>query len=232
MDISTIYVVVALFAIVLLALASFSYSLMRMKRQTQTAWNDFESELKKKIEIAMGVVGEIMKYAAFEKVLVSEILRAKKRADAAQTEEEKKEAGNGLTRVLKSVFNASEKYPDLKISQKFLGLKKEWEELQNDMESAKRLYNEGKDMLKSVAGKIPFRFAFKKGEPEMEFDGEVVGKNKASVKKKSEYKKEETENVFKKISIKNHSAEKIKPKRFTPTFSKKKKDGGNNNKVS
>jgi LemA protein len=209
MDVSTTYVVVALFAIVLLALASFSYSLMRMKRQTQTAWNDFESELKKKIEIAMGVVGEIMKYAAFEKVLVSEILRAKKKADAAQTEEEKKEAGNGLTRVLKSVFSTSEKYPDLKISQKFLDLKREWEELQNDMESAKRLYREGKDMPKSFAGRIPFQF--KKGEPEIEFAGEVVGQNSKPVKQKIENKKEEPENVFKKISIKNHSAGKNKP---------------------
>ena len=128
----------------------------RVKNQTQKAFREVDEYLRKKIELANQVISEISKYVSYEKDFVKNVSEAKKKAEEAKTVKEKKEAGNLLTIVLKAAFNASEKYPELKFSQKLNQLKKEIDEIEEGIDSFKGLFQELREALKKLLKTKPF----------------------------------------------------------------------------
>jgi hypothetical protein len=130
--------------------------LARIKVQTAKAFKEVDDYLRKKIELANQVLAEISKYVSYEKDFVKNVSEAKKKAEEAKTVKEKKEAGNLLTIVLKAAFNASEKYPELKFSEKFNRLKKEIDEIEEGIDSFKGLFQELIEALKKLLKTKPF----------------------------------------------------------------------------
>jgi len=130
--------------------------LARMKVQTVRAFKEVDEYLRKKIELANQVISEISKYVSYEKDFVRNVSDAKKKAEEAKTVKEKKEAGNILTIVLNAAFNASEKYPELKFSQKLNQLKKEINEIEEGIDSFKSLFQELGETLKKLLKSKPF----------------------------------------------------------------------------
>ncbi|MDD5568893.1 MAG: LemA family protein [Candidatus Pacebacteria bacterium] len=195
MDKITLYITIILFAIIFLVAFLFGLLLARIKRQTKKALSDIEKELRIKIAIAMGVLAELMRYAKYEKDLISEIMDAKKKAEAAKTEEEKKQAGNLLSVILKSVFRVSEKYPDLKLSQRFLALKQQLDDLEGGVEAAKDLYKRCSVVLKKIARRIPFLANFLERDSVYDIENEEMYERTEVAGKKRK-------NSFVKIKIK------------------------------
>lgn len=158
MEQSTLFVTIALFGIILLLIFNVFYTFFRMARQTQKAIKDIERQFREKLEIFSRIIGEVIRYVAFEKVLAEEIKAAMRKANAAKTVEEKEAAGDLLSNVLESVFKVSEKYPELKVSQRMADLKRQLAELEEGIESSKTLYRKGKTVLKNIIDKLPFSF--------------------------------------------------------------------------
>lgn len=66
---------------------------------------------------------------------------ARTRFMSAQTVDAKLEASNQLTGALKSLFAASENYPDLKANTNFLQLQNELSDIENKLAAARRFFN-------------------------------------------------------------------------------------------
>ncbi len=174
------YIISGIIALFFLFILGNYITILNVRNQTKKAWDDFEEQFVKKIRVATEIIKEVMQYAAYEKDLVGEILKARKKAEEATTFEEKKEAGNILSMILKSVFAVSEKYPGLKASRRFMELKKQLEEIEEGIESAKKIYLESLDTLKKLSKKRPFStiLSFFKKEKE----GEAVDEKPKKVK--------------------------------------------------
>jgi LemA protein len=159
MDQLTLCVTIALFSIVFLAVFNVCYTFFRIIRQTQSAIKDIERQFREKVEIFSHVIGEVIRYVAFEKALAEEIKTVMRKAGAAKTVEEKEEAGDLMSDVLKSIFKVSEKYPELKFSQRLNDLKNQLAELEEGIKNSKKLYRKGKNVLKNIIDKLPFSFS-------------------------------------------------------------------------
>jgi LemA protein len=155
--------------------------LIKMKNQTAKAFKEIDDYLKRKIELANQVISEISKYVSYEKDFVRNVADAKKKAETAKTVKEKKEAGNLLTMVLKAAFNASDKYPELKFSQKLNQLKKEVDEIEEGIDSFKDLFEEIRETLKKLLKSKPFGVIYDLFKKETKIAKEEVKKVKKRI---------------------------------------------------
>jgi LemA protein len=146
----SIYITTLIIGLLLLFILGNFLVLAMVKRQTKKAFKEVDDYLKRKIELANQIIAEISKYVSYEKDFVKNVSEAKKKAEEAKTAKEKKEAGNILTMVLKAAFAASDKYPELKFSQKLSQLKKEVDKIEEGIDSFKKVFGETiKRLLKS-----------------------------------------------------------------------------------
>lgn len=160
-----------------------------MKKQTERAFRSVDDYLRQKIELASQVFSEISKYVSCEKDFVKNISEARKKAEEAKTVKEKKEAGSLLSVVLNAAFAASDKYPELKFSQKLNQLKKEIDEIEEGIDSFKGLFQELGDMLKRLLKSKPFGVIYDLFKKEAKPAAEEVKKAKKVKKRISKNKK-------------------------------------------
>ena len=153
---ASIYITLLIIALFLLFILGNISVLIKTKKQTEKAFKEIDDYLRKKIELASQVISEISKYFSYEKDFVKNVSEAKRKAEGAKTVKEKKEAGNVLSVVLKAAFAASDKYPELKFSQKLNQLKKEIDEIEEGIDSFKGLFEEIKKTLKKLLKSRPF----------------------------------------------------------------------------
>ncbi|MFA5086778.1 MAG: LemA family protein [Candidatus Paceibacterota bacterium] len=205
MDQATLYITIALFSIILLVILDIFYTIFKTIKQTKEAIKEIERQFAQKLAIFSRIITEVIKYVAFEKALVEEIKNAKRKAEAAKTVEEKEEAGNLLSNVLNSVFKVSEKYPDLKVSEQLAGLKQQLKEIEEGIESSKRLYKKGKNVLKNIIGKLPFNFNKRKTGP---IEGDSEDMEEVAAKESNPNKIIAKKIAKKKIVLKNNKSKK------------------------
>lgn len=179
----TLYVLSIIIVLFLLFLLGNFLVLVKVKNQTVKALKEVDDYLKRKIELANAVLSEISKYVSYEKDFVKNVSEAKRKAEQAKTVKEKKEAGNLLSIVLKAAFNASEKYPELKVSQRLNQLKKEVDEIEEGVDSLKNLVQELVEAVKKLLKTKPFGVIYDLFKKENKIVKEEVKKVKKRITK-------------------------------------------------
>ena len=179
----TLYVLSIIIVLFLLFLLGNFLVLVKIKNQTAKALKEVDDYLKRKIELANAVLSEISKYVSYEKDFVKNVSEAKRKAEQAKTVKEKKEAGNLLSIVLKAAFNASEKYPELKVSQRLNQLKKEVDEIEEGVDSLKNLVQELVEAVKKLLKTKPFGVIYDLFKKENKIVKEEVKKVKKRITK-------------------------------------------------
>ncbi len=105
------------------------------------AWSGIDVQLKKRFDLIPNLVETVKGYAKhesglFEKValLRSGMMSAKSPAELGKVEGEFRE-------TLKTLFAVAENYPELMANQNFLSLQGSLQQIESDLESARRYYN-------------------------------------------------------------------------------------------
>jgi LemA protein len=178
---ASIYITALIIGLFLLFILGNFLVVIRAKKQTEKAFKEVDDYLRRKIELANQVISEISKYVSYEKDFVKNVSEAKKKAEGAKTVKEKKEAGNILSMVLKAAFAASDKYPELKFSQKLNQLKREVDEIEEGIDSFKSLFGEIGETLKKLLKSKPFGVVYDLFKKETKTVKEEVKKVKKRV---------------------------------------------------
>ena len=135
-----LWIIASLAVVILFVIASYN-GLVRLRVQADESWSGIDVQLKRRHDLIPNLVETVKGYASHEKETLDRVITARNSAMSAQTPEAKAGAENMLTGALKTVFALSEAYPDLKANQNFMALQKSLEEVEDNLQNARRYYN-------------------------------------------------------------------------------------------
>lgn len=138
---TTLYIVLALVAVVLAWLVGTYNGFIRLVNRTKEAWADIDVQLKRRYDLIPNLVETVKGYATHESSAFENVTKARAAAMSAGGAAAKGQAENMLTNALKSVFAVAEAYPDLKANTNFLELQRELSDTENKIMAARRFYN-------------------------------------------------------------------------------------------
>lgn len=136
-----LYIVLILVAIVIIGGIIIYNKLVRLKNTVKSSWSDIDVQLKKRFDLVPNLVETVKGYASHEKSVFEKVTQARSMAMQASTPAEMAKAENMLRDTLKSLFAVAEAYPELKANTNFLQLQSQLQELENNIEYARRYYN-------------------------------------------------------------------------------------------
>lgn len=124
-----------------LFIAGLYNGLVRMKVLVDEAWSGIDVQLKRRYDLIPNIVETVKGYAKHEKDTFEKI--AALRSQAMQTTDvaEKSKVENQLTSTLKTLFAVAENYPELKANENFLNLQGTLNEIESEIQGARRYYN-------------------------------------------------------------------------------------------
>jgi len=137
----TLLIIFAVIVVIGIFIASIYNKLVRLRNGVKSAWSDIDVYLKKRYNLVPGLVETVKGYASHEKEVFEKVTEARSRAMQAGTPNEAARSDNMLKDTLKSLFAVAEAYPELKANQNFLQFQKQFQEIEDSIESARRYYN-------------------------------------------------------------------------------------------
>ncbi len=134
-------IVLVILAVIVFAVVSIYNKLVRLRNTVKSSWSDIDVQCKKRYDLVPNLVETVKGYAAHEKSVFENVTKARSMAMQATTPAEMAKAENMFRDTLKSLFAVAEAYPELKANTNFLQLQSQLQDLENNIESARRYYN-------------------------------------------------------------------------------------------
>jgi len=105
-------------------------------------WSGIDVQLKKRFDLIPNLVESVKGYAKHEKELFEKVASLRSGMINAGSDPKKlSEIEGELRATLKTLFAVAESYPELKANENFLKLQSSLQEIENELESARRYYN-------------------------------------------------------------------------------------------
>lgn len=137
----TTFVILIVLAFLIFWGVSLYNKLVRLRNTMKASWSDIDVQCKKRYDLVPNLVETVKGYASHEKSVLENVTRARSMAMQATTPAEMAKAENLFRDTLKSLFAVAEAYPELKANTNFLQLQSQLQELENQIEAARRYYN-------------------------------------------------------------------------------------------
>lgn len=129
-------------ALVVLYIISVYNKLQQQNVMVDESWSGIDVQLKKRFDLIPNLVETVKGYAKNESEIFTKV--AELRSGMMNAKEDIKELSKyegELRSTLKTLFAVSESYPELKSNQNFLELQSSLQEIEDELESARRYYN-------------------------------------------------------------------------------------------
>lgn len=139
----TLVIIIGLILLVGVLLVGIFNRFVKNKNTVKDAWSNIDVALKRRYDLIPNLVETVKGYASHEKETLEAVIRARNVAMAVPSDDINKQiaAENQLQSTLRSIFALSEAYPDLKANTNFLQLQNKLNEIEENLEKARRYYN-------------------------------------------------------------------------------------------
>jgi len=134
-------VILIILGILVFAAIAIYNKLVRLRNTVKSSWSDIDVQCKKRYDLVPNLVETVKGYASHEKSVFEKVTQARSMAMQAVSPAEMAKAENILRDTLKSLFAVAEAYPELKANANFMQLQSQLQDLENNIESARRYYN-------------------------------------------------------------------------------------------
>lgn len=104
-------------------------------------WSGIATFLQQRTDLIPNLVETVKGYALHESSTLTDVVKWRNRAVAANSAGEQIEASNGLNKALVDFFALAEQYPDLKANQSFLSLQADLKDIEGKLNQSRRYYN-------------------------------------------------------------------------------------------
>jgi len=137
----TLLVILIFIVVLVAAVVTIFNKLVRLRNTVKSSWSDIDVQCKKRFDLVPNLVETVKGYATHEKTVFEKVTQARSMAMQANSPAEMAKAENMIRDTLKSLFAVAEAYPELKANVNFMQLQTQLQELENNIENARRYYN-------------------------------------------------------------------------------------------
>jgi len=137
----TLLVILIIIVVLVAAVVTIFNKLVRLRNTVKSSWSDIDVQCKKRFDLVPNLVETVKGYATHEKTVFEKVTQARSMAMQANSPAEMAKAENMIRDTLKSLFAVAEAYPELKANVNFMQLQTQLQELENNIENARRYYN-------------------------------------------------------------------------------------------
>lgn len=127
-------------AIIFWAVAVYN-ALVQLRNQADEGWSGIDVQLKRRYNLIPNLIETVKGYQKHEKGVFEEVTQLRSRAMKTSDIDEKGPAESALTLGLGKLFAVAENYPELKANVNFLDLQKNLNEIEDEIQLARRYYN-------------------------------------------------------------------------------------------
>src|SRR5574340_865998 len=136
------FIILLVVVVVVIALVIGLYnSLVQLRVRADSAWSDIDVQLKRRYDLIPNLVETVKGYAAHEKSTFENIAKWRSAAMSATAPADRAQPEGQLTMALKSLFAVAEAYPQLRASENFTSLQNSLQQIESDIQNARRYYN-------------------------------------------------------------------------------------------
>lgn len=142
-------------------------SLIKLRNNAEEGYSTMDVYMKKRYDLIPNLVETVKGYAKHEKEALEGVMQARYSCMSANDPEERAKSENMLTGTLKTLFNVTENYPELKANQNFIELTNTLKNLESEIASSRKYYNACVKILNNKIEMFPSnlvarRFKFEK----------------------------------------------------------------------
>lgn len=164
-----LWIVLGVLALIGLWFVSTYNNLVSLRNRMKEAWSGIDVQLKRRYDLIPNLVETVKGYAGHEKGVFEEVTRLRGAAQSASGVAEKGAAESALTAGIRGIFAVAENYPDLKANQNFLELQQNLNQIEDELQMARRYYNGTVRDMNNIIESVPSNFVanaggFKTGE--------------------------------------------------------------------
>jgi LemA protein len=132
---------IGVIALILVGIYFSYYNRIRQyENQIDEAWSQIDVQLKKRFDLVPNLVETVKGYATHERELFEKVTQARA-GMVSGSPQERIEASNQLTSVLRTVFAVAENYPQLKANEQFKLLQEQLQGIEEKIAYARQFYN-------------------------------------------------------------------------------------------
>ncbi len=150
----TLIAVIVVVILVLWIIAIYN-GLVRYRNNRENAFADIDVQLKQRHDLVPQLLGAVKGYMEHERGTLENITKARQKAVAATSINDKIAAEQELGAALSGLSIQVEAYPDLKASQNFMQLQNELSDIENKLAAVRRFFNSATKELNIAVQKFP-----------------------------------------------------------------------------
>lgn len=134
--------IIILIAIAVYAIVIYN-GLVKARQMVREAWSGIDVQLKRRADLIPNLIETVKGYASHEKDTLAEVTEMRTRAQGVPSGDVvgRAVAEDMLSQALGKLFAVAEAYPDLKANDNFRDLQNSLEEMETEIQMARRYYN-------------------------------------------------------------------------------------------
>lgn len=115
--------------------------LVKLRNMKDEGWSGIDVQLKRRADLIPNLLETVKGYMQHEKDVLTAVTESRSRIGSAATPADRMKAEAALSMGLGRLIAVAESYPDLKANANFLELQKQLQEIEDQLQMARRYYN-------------------------------------------------------------------------------------------
>jgi LemA protein len=136
-----VLIIVGVVVICVLAYVLIRNSMVGARNRVDEAWSGIDVQLKRRHDLVPNLVETVKGYASHEQRVFEKTSEARSEAMRAAGPQQSQEAEAKLTGALTDLRAVAENYPDLRATENFQRLQADLNEIEDEIQAARRIYN-------------------------------------------------------------------------------------------
>jgi LemA protein len=150
-----VYVLLGLIALALVGGVALYNRLVKNQNLVQEGWSGIDVQLKRRADLIPNLIETVKGYMGHERQVLERVTELRTQSLKTGNVGEKGRVEGMLTSALGNLFAVAENYPDLKASQNFMELQRSLDDVEDQLQLARRYYNGAARNLNILVDSFP-----------------------------------------------------------------------------